>query len=482
MLLNKEIEENTKFGLSDLASNFARLQRVAQSLDIPMLIVIEGWESSGKGYFIKKLVRELNPKYYSVEVFDNFNPDKSNYINMRKFWLSTPKKGHLTIFDKSYYYEIMKDLNISESNLDKKIDAIKSLEKTLYDDYTVVVKFFLNISEKEQSKRIDDYLDSEIESVYVSDDDRKQRENYEEYKEHFSKVLNRTNDNILSWNIIDMKDKKDGAEAGLKLAMLALERGIERVVTKREDGVRINREYQLKNRILEEVDLSKNLSEEEYSDQLKDLQKEAADIMLKAYMKDLPIILVFEGVDAAGKDGAINRLIKYMDPRLLQVHAISAPDEGENAHHYLWRFYKDLPEKGRMSIFSRSWYGRVMVERIEGFATDNEWERAYQEINHFEKQLADNKIMILKFFVTIDKDEQMKRFKAREENPDKQYKITEEDWRNRDKWDQYIEAMDEMLERTNTNYAPWIVVEGNDKKYARIKVLKEFIEYSKKFL
>ena len=187
-------------------------------------------------------------------------------------------------------------------------------------------------------------------------------------------------------------------------------------------------------------------------------------------------------MDAAGKGGAIERLTRYMDPRGYEVIPTSAPDETELSYNYLWRFYRDFPNNGKISIFDRSWYGRVMVERIEGFAREDEWKRAYDEINQMEKHLNNFGTLVLKFFVCIDKDEQLVRFKDREQEANKLYKITDEDWRNRDKWDEYIVAMNEMLVRTNTEYAPWIIVEGNDKQYARLKVLESFIEYGRKIL
>jgi polyphosphate kinase 2 (PPK2 family) len=266
------------------------------------------------------------------------------------------------------------------------------------------------------------------------------------------------------------------------LALEALQKGIERVSTRREDGVRHHRDYKEKDYILQNIDMSPVLDRDSYKEKLEDLQLKSNDVMLRLRKAGIPVILAFEGVDAAGKDGAIKRLIKEMDPRAYTIHPISAPDETEHKHHYLWRFYKRFHRKAHLDIFSRSWYGRVMVERIEGFATENEWERAYDEMLRMEKDMADEGAMILKFFVTIDKDTQLDRFQARENDEDKQFKITEEDWRNRGRWDDYIEAMNEMLVRTDVPYAPWIVVPGNDKYYARIFVMEAFIKQAEKIL
>ena len=262
----------------------------------------------------------------------------------------------------------------------------------------------------------------------------------------------------------------------------ALTIGLERVSTQRLDGKNTERSYQNNKKIIENLDLTKTITEKTYRQKKDQLEKEVKDMMFEYYKRGISTTLVFEGVDAAGKDGAIERLIKKVDPRLYTVHAISAPSKEELAHHYLWRFYDKLPEDGYVGIFSRSWYGRVMVERVEEFATTNEWDRAYGEMLEMEKEIYNHGSLILKFFVVIDKDEQYSRFMARENNPDKHYKITDEDWRNRGKWDAYIESMDEMLYRTNVDYAPWILVEGNQKYYARIKVMEEYLKRAKAHL
>ncbi len=266
------------------------------------------------------------------------------------------------------------------------------------------------------------------------------------------------------------------------IALDRISQGLERVIRQRNENENTERTYIKETPILQNLDLSKEISEEDYQEKKGKLQKEVADLMCEFYEKGISQVLVFEGVDAAGKDGAIERLIKEVDPRLYTVYGISAPSKEELAHHYLRRFYTKLPKDGYVSIFSRSWYGRIMVERVEGFAKVKEWERAYEEISNMEKEIYDHDSLVIKFFVTIDKDEQLRRFEDRERDPDKQYKITDEDWRNRKKWDQYIEAMDEMLEKTNHDYAPWVIVGSNQKKYARIKVMEEYIRIAKDHL
>ena len=228
--------------------------------------------------------------------------------------------------------------------------------------------------------------------------------------------------------------------------------------------------------MLDTVDLSKTLNKKEYRQSLIKYQVALHDLGYQVYVQQRPVILVFESWDAGGKGGNIKRVTERLDPRGYVVHAIAAPSGEDAARHYLYRFWRRLPEAGQIVIFDRSWYGRIMVERVEGFCSEEEWKRAYREINHFERQLVDFGTIIFKFWIHISKEEQLNRFKARDEDELKQWKLTDEDWRNRDKWDMYFEAVNDMLVKTSTVTAPWTIVEGNSKWYARVKVLKTLVE------
>lgn len=484
MTINIKTQDDFKyqdFSKSDLRVKLARLGRICENFGIPVLILVDGWESSGRGYVVSELTKELNPKYFSVDVASGY-ADSEDYSFIKNAWVHTPAQSHIKIFTDSYYYDVFDNLDYSEDEIDARIEEIENMEKMLLDNKAIIIKIFLSIEEDVQEKRIADIKDSVKKSFYIKSIDKIQSSNYKSYKKHFEKILEKSSFDFARWNVIEANDMKDAGKEALGLVIDQMTMGIERVGNQLKDKDRTERSYSKKVHIIENLDLDKKISEEDYQKKKDDLQKEVADTMYKLYAEGISSALVFEGVDAAGKDGAIKRLIKEVDPRLYRVHAISAPTPEELAKHYLWRFYTKLPQTGYTSIFSRSWYGRVMVERIEGFATVGEWDRAYDEINKFEKQLVKNKTMVLKFFVVIDKDVQLDRFKARERVPDKQYKITDEDWRNRKKWDPYIESMNEMLDRTNSDYAPWVIVEGNDKKYARIKVMEEYLKYAKKFL
>ena len=470
------------FKRSELAERLGRLSRICNDLDIPILIIVDGWESSGRGFVIKDLCREFAAKNFDVDVFDKDESYDDKFPFIRKFWINVPQKGKIKIFDRSFYYKIFEKKNLSDKKIQERIDSIKSIEKALFDDQTIILKFFLNIDKKEQKKRIEKLEDSFKEDFYIDGLDLDEQKNYKDYEKHFKKTLKATDFPYARWEIVDSNDKKSASKEVLGLAIDRISQGMERVIRQREENENNKRDYVSSSNILQNIDLSKTISDDEYEEKKDKLQDEVAKIMYKYYQKGISQVLVFEGVDAAGKDGAIERLIKEVDPRLYKVHGISAPSKEELSRNYLWRFFTKLPEDGYVGIFSRSWYGRVMVERVEGFAKTNEWDRAYGEMLDMEKQIYDHGSLILKFFVTIDKDEQLKRFKDRQRNPDKQYKITDEDWRNREKWDQYVDAMNEMLERTNSNYAPWIIVEGNCKKYARIKVMEEYIKACKNHL
>jgi polyphosphate kinase 2 (PPK2 family) len=227
--------------------------------------------------------------------------------------------------------------------------------------------------------------------------------------------------------------------------------------------------------MLETVDLSKKLSPDEYRVRLIKAQVRLSQLGFQVYKQQRPVIMAFEGWDAAGKGGAIRRVTERLDPRGYVVHAISAPKGDDAEHHYLWRFWRRLPEAGQIAIFDRTWYGRVMVERIEGFCSEEEWRRAYREINEFERQLVDFGMILVKFWLHIGQEEQLARFEQRQNTPYKAWKLTEEDWRNRQKWEPYVEAVEDMLLKTSTTAAPWAVVPANDKLYSRVFVLETVV-------
>jgi AMP-polyphosphate phosphotransferase len=228
--------------------------------------------------------------------------------------------------------------------------------------------------------------------------------------------------------------------------------------------------------MLETLEMNRKLSEKQYEEQIGQSQVRLRELEFQLYKKQIPVLCLFEGWDASGKGGVIKRITEMLDPRGFTVSAYAAPHGDEKTHHYLWRFWRNLPAAGHVAIFDRTYYGRVLVERVEPFCSEDEWRRAYREINEFESHLVSFGMVICKFWLHITKEEQVRRFKSRETDPFRSYKLTEEDWRNRSKWDEYGDAVEDMLLHTSTPYAPWTVVEGNNKYYSRVKVLRTVVE------
>lgn len=441
------------------------LQRSLKEKNKSVLIIIEGYESSGKGYFINQIIKELDPRAYKVNVFEKPTKEELRRPFMWCFFINTPKMGEIRIHDRSYYMNILDSLdNIDHNHL----TAIKNTEKTLVDNNTIIIKFFIDISKEKQLENIKKLQSNKNTKFRINKFDIKQNDNFEKYKKHIEEVIKKTNFNFCNWNILDGNNKKESSIKMLEIIEKEISRNIN---TETNKDIKLTK---IEKNILKDIDLNKNISKNEYKEELKALQKKVKKLSYKLYTKKISTIVVFEGWDAAGKGGAIKRLIKNIDPRGYNVIPIGAPSKNELKHHYLWRFYNQLPKSGHITIFDRSWYGRVLVEKIEKFSNINAINRSYNEINDFEKILSSKNTILIKFFIHIDKDTQLKRFNQRQDNPSKNYKITDEDWRNREKWDKYETAINEMIARTSKN-SKWNIIEGNQKEYARIKVLKTFI-------
>lgn len=480
-------EKDIDLSISDLGEQLDLLLRETKNLNIPVLIIVEGWESSGKGYVINRLRRELDPRYYHVQLFMEEEPADQKYPLLRRIWEEIPKKGYLSIFDHSYYARIFDHFQDDETACRGELSQWLVQENLLSHDKTIIVKLFLDITEDTQKESIEDLQKDEYADFLVSKRDLKQNENYNAYRAHMDDVLTLSHTKDSPWTVISMEDRKAGAKRAMETVIRHIEERLEAI---RADSLDlppvsdISRHRIDKERIprLDTLDMSSVLPKEEYDEVLEDLQKEARDLAYEMYTKSKSMMIAFEGTDAAGKGGAIKRLTKYIDPRSYRIHTTAAPTEEERAYHYMHRFITKLPSRRQIKIFDRSWYGRVMVERIEGFATEAEWMRAYDEINALEAEWTRKGIRVVKFYLAIDKDEQQKRFEAREEDPTKQYKLTDEDWRNREKWDQYQTAVQDMFDKTTTKDAPWILISGNDKNYARVEVLKHVIREMKDVL
>jgi len=343
----------------------------------------------------------------------------------------------------------------------------------------VIVKFFLHITQKEQKKRFDTLLINPSTSWRVTKEDWKHHEQYHEYVVAIEEMIDKTDTDLAPWTVVEAHDRRSANVKVFRAVIDAIERRIAGLpVGDNNNGQKLHKiqaEDSLVS-ILNQVDLSKALTREQYEHSLKKYQARIRELEHEVYLKRIPVVIVYQGWDAAGKGGNIKRLVEGMDPRGYEVVPIGPPNDIEKSHHYLWRFWMKIPKAGHFTIFDRSWYGRVLVERIEGFCSEAEWRRAFREIKEMEEHLANAGTIIIKFWLHIDEEEQLQRFQDREATLHKQWKINDEDWRNREKREQYQIAVDEMLFRTNTSYAPWTIIEANCKLYARIKVLKTVIK------
>lgn len=462
------------------SQQLSALQRECRISNIPVMIVFEGLGAAGKGTQINRLIQPMDPRGFVVYSIDEESNEEKRHPYLWRFWNQIPENGKIAIFDRSWYRRVLIDRfdnHISDKKVQETFQDIRSFEEQLSHGGYVIIKLFLYISQKEQKKRFNKLLEKKETAWRVSEGDQKRNKEYKKYLKYNEEMLQQTDSDFASWTIVEATDKDYAAVKIISTVRSRLQYELEKRTENRKDRTKtiplVSGQFQLG--ALSGVNLNKSLDRKMYKEKLDILQKRLEFLHSELYRRQIPVVLGFEGWDAGGKGGAIKRLTSHLDPRGYAVYPTQAPNDIEKAHHYLWRFWIHMPKDGHIAIFDRTWYGRVMVERIEGFCEEDEWKRAYQEINQMERHIANSGAIVLKFWMHIDKDEQKRRFLERQNTPSKQWKITDEDWRNREKWEQYEEAVNEMLLRTSTTYAPWIIVEGNNKYYARIKVLESVI-------
>lgn len=440
---------------------------------VPVLVLVEGWGTAGKGSVIGRIIQNIDPRFFKVSTMDLPTEEERRKPFLCRYFTRLPEEGKFMFLDSGWMDEVTGKClrgEMDKKTYEKRVASIRRFERQLTDNGYLVMKFFFHISEKEQRRRIKE-LQKDMDTAWrVSDADRWQNRNYEKCEEMFGRYMEDTNTPSAPWYVIDSKSKKWAELQVLEM----LTQGIEIAMQNRAMAAPLLQNIFPLQKMpkLSEIPLDKSMEEKEYREELDRLQKHLGELHNRLYRKRVPVVIVYEGWDAAGKGGNIKRITGALDPRGYEVHPIASPEPHEKARHYLWRFWTRLPKTGHIAIFDRSWYGRVMVERLEGFCGENDWKRAYHEINEFEKELHDWGAVILKFWVQIDKDTQLARFTERQNTPGKQWKITDEDWRNREKWEEYEGAVDEMIEKTSTLWAPWHILESVDKKCARIKALK----------
>lgn len=467
----------------ELSAELSRLQLELGVQKRPVILIFEGWEASGKGSVISSVIRYLDPRFFKVVSTMPPNDEEKRYPFLKRFWAGIPEKGRISVMNKSWYSEITElflEGEISENEYGRRIVSVRNFERQLHDDGYIIIKIFLHIGADEQKKRLDKLSENKKTKWRVTENDRFQNKNYRKYLRTYEDLISITDFPFAGWNIIDAKSRSFTKYSVFR----TITEGIRASLSSFKPALSCSSGYpMIEMPLLSETELhSKTVSPERYPVLLKKYQKKLSEIHNQLYRKGIPLILCFEGWDAAGKGGAIKRVSAALDPRGYEAIPIAAPDKTELAHHYLWRFWNRIPKKGHIAIFDRTWYGRVMVEKIEGFTEAERCEAAFAEINEFEYELSSFGAVIIKFWLHIDSEEQLKRFTLRQNTPEKQWKITDEDWRNREKREQYEEAVNEMLARTSTSFAPWHIIEANDKLYARLKVINTIIRTVSKYI
>lgn len=471
-------KEELKQRLKAAQAKLATYQLEIKEKKIPVFVLLEGWGAAGKGKLIGKIIKNIDPRFFKVATMAAPTAEDLRRPFFYRFMKEIPEAGKFKFLDTGWMEETAKERlleNMDDDDYDKRINSVKRFERQLTDDGYLVLKFFLHIDREEQKKRMEHVLADEDAYWRINDFDKWQNKNYEECVDVFSKFMNDTNLSQAPWYIVDSENYKWAEVQLLELMNSAIEVALQN--SAHSVPILQNTFPLVKMPKLNEVDLENAVIDDEtYKIELKRLQKKLSVLHDRLYRKRIPVIIAYEGWDAAGKGGNIKRITGALDPRGFEVHPIASPEPHEKARHHLWRFWTRLPKTGHIAIFDRTWYGRLMVERLEGFCSENDWKRCFNEINEFEKELDDWGAVIFKFWVEIDKDTQLERFTLRQNNPEKQWKITDEDWRNRDKWDLYEGAVNEMLQKTSTRFAPWYILESVDKKYARIKALRIIVE------
>jgi polyphosphate:AMP phosphotransferase len=480
----KVSKEAWKAAIPELRTRLLQVQTEARDRGVPIVILVAGMDGSGKGEVVNRLNEWLDTRNVQVNAYWDETDEERERPRAWRFWRSMPGAGEIAILFGGWYLCPLEQRVLGDwgdAHLERELRRIREFERMLLADGCLIVKFWYHYAEKEQRKRL----------KRLSRDDRSRwrtvpaktnfSEHYQTFEHTADLLLRRTDIGTAPWYIIEATDERYRDLTTGQTLLRSIETRL------REGGMAVDEdehyhaptpidEATAQVTIIDKLDLDQQLVRGEYRVQLPRLQAELNELTWEAYKAKRSTVLVFEGVDAAGKGGAIRRVTGAVDARLYRVISIAAPTDEEKAHHYLWRFWRQIPRAGRMIVFDRSWYGRVLVERIEGFTPHKRWRRAYLEINDFEEQLVDSGAVLLKFWLQISKEEQLARFKAREDTPYKQHKITEEDWRNREKWDEYKQAVNEMLIRTSTEHAPWKLIPGNDKPFARVEVLKTVCE------
>lgn len=446
-----------------------------QNAPASVVILVHGMDGAGKGDTINILNAWMDARHIHTVGIGEPSDEERQRAFMWRFWRLLPPKGKTGLFSGSWYSGTLSLGMLRKTGtarLDRALDRILRFERMLAQENVLVLKFWLHLSKDQQHARFKELERRKSTRWRVSKRDWRHHARYDKFHRLAERVLRATDAPHAPWIVVDGNDARYRDFTVARTLLDALTARLNQNAGPVAPSALIL-DPRRDTRLLDQLDLSRRLSEKEYEKELERWQGKLARLSREAKFRDIAVAAVFEGADAAGKGGTIRRITAALDARMYRVVPTAAPTDEERAHPYLWRFWRHAPQLGQFVIFDRSWYGRVLVERIEGFATDAEWMRAYGEINDFEEELADGGAIVAKYWLQISHGEQLKRFDARQKTGYKKYKITPEDWRNRAKWDDYQRAACDMFDHTSTELAPWVLVEAENKYCARIKVLKD---------
>jgi polyphosphate:AMP phosphotransferase len=466
----------------DLQVRLLQAQREATAAGIPVIVIVSGVEGAGKGSVVNRFNSWLDTRGIETSAFWDKTDEERERPPSWRFVRRLPPRGSMAIFFGSWYSEPIVDRAFGEDSperFERRLGRIEALERMLVDDGALLVKLWFHLPRKAQRKRLKEKKkrggDPGVRMPFA----RRFAKRYQTFLETSEVAIRKTDHGHAPWHIIEASNRRYRDLAAGYTLLQSLRHRLDEAGGQtpplEHTPIRPPDVASASQTILDQVDLSASVERDAYERELDELQDELNRLSWKAWEKGVTTVAVFEGWDAAGKGGAIRRVTRAVDARIYRVIQVAAPTDEELAHHYMWRFSRQLPRAGHLAIYDRSWYGRVLVERVEGLARPDEWQRAYSEINDFERELCEHGIVLMKFWLQISPEEQLARFEERQQNPTKRWKITDEDWRNREKRAEYEEAVNEMVTRTSTARAPWVLVPGDDKLFARLEVLRTFV-------
>ena len=448
--------------------------------DFPVIIMLNGFDGAGRSETMNLLSSWLDPRLIQIHTrtsaFADEDDDNRGRPWLWRYWRALPPKGRIGLMYGSWYSDILfgqVNGHLDSETAAHRVSEVLRLERQLVAEGALIIKLWLHLSREKQKKRLKALEHDPATRWRVRAQDWRHYKQYADIRRHAEHILRHTSTGEAPWVIVEGEDDNyrhltighvilQALRARLDAAPLTHPRAEAPPLLPPLDGLQL----------LDTLQLDQPMGKADYQRELEHWQARLNRLTRHPDFARRALVAVFEGNDAAGKGGAIRRIATALDARAYRIVPIATPSEDERAMPWLWRFWRQVPSHGNITIFDRSWYGRVLVERVEGFAREHEWLRAYGEINDFEHQLADAGVMVVKFWLAISHDEQLARFQAREQTGFKRFKITEDDWRNRDKWDQYVDAVCDMVDRTSNSRAPWTLVEANDKRFARVKVLR----------